>query len=74
MSFDNKDYPNRKDNRRHYKFDYAKSVDATCRNHGSCNHCEGNRLIKNIKSELIAKSELANFKKEDTMDEGIGGA
>ena len=69
MSFDNKQYPNRKDNRRVYKFDTAKRVDRTCRNHGSCNYCEGNRLTKTIKTEMIAKSELANF----DLNEGIGG-
>lgn len=25
---------------------YAKSVDRTCRNHGSCSWCEGNRTYK----------------------------
>lgn len=28
---------------------YPKSVDATCRNHGGCPHCEGNRTYKNRK-------------------------
>lgn len=75
MSFDNKDYPNRKDNRRHYKYEASKSCSRGCRNNGSCNYCEGSRLIKNTKNALIAKSELASFimNKEDLM-EGIGGA
>lgn len=75
MSFDNKDYPNRKDNRRHYKYDYAKRVSGSCRNHGGDYYCEGNRLIKTIKTDLIAKNELASFDLEETLSmDGIGGA
>ena len=29
-----------------YKKNYAKSVDHTCRNHGTCPWCKGNRLHK----------------------------
>jgi hypothetical protein len=73
MSFDNKHYPNRKDNRRVYKYEYSKSVDRTCRNHGSCGHCENNRTINARKTKLIAKNELANLGKEgDLYLEGIG--
>ena len=32
----------------------AKAIDATCRNHGSCKWCEGNRTHKNDKRELAA--------------------
>lgn len=75
MSFDNNYYPNRKDNRRHYNFDASKDCSRGCRNHGSCNYCEGNRLIKTIKTELIAKHELADLElNEETDMEGIGGA
>lgn len=76
MSFDNKHYPNRKDNRRTYKYDYAKSVDRSCRNHGGEPHCESNRLIKTIKNNLIAENELAtyNMPGKDPEMEGIGGA
>ncbi len=75
MSFDNNYYPNRKDNRRTYKYDTAKSVDRSCRNHGGDPYSEGNRLIKTIKTELIAKNELATFDlNEDVLMEGIGGA
>lgn len=75
MSFDNKDYPNRKDNRRHYKYDFAKQVSKSCRNHGGDPHSEGNRLRRARKNDLIAKQELAslNLEKEPDM-EGIGGA
>jgi hypothetical protein len=27
----------------------AKAIDGNCRNHGSCNHCKGNRLHKHEK-------------------------
>ena len=27
----------------------SKSIDRTCRNHGDCGVCKGNRLYKNIK-------------------------
>ena len=30
-----------------YKSNYCKSVDSTCRNHGSCPWCLGNRTYKN---------------------------
>jgi hypothetical protein len=73
MSFDNKHYPNRKDNRRVYTHEVSKSVDRTCRNHGSCKYCKGNRIISALKNELIAKNELANLGKEgDLYLEGIG--
>ena len=36
----------------------AKAIDATCRNHGSCKWCEGNRTHKNDKRELAAEQEL----------------
>lgn len=36
-----------KEKRKPYKG--AKSVDAQCRNHGSCSHCMSNRTYKNMK-------------------------
>lgn len=36
-----------KEHRKPYKG--AKATDRTCRNHGTCKHCENNRLYKNIK-------------------------
>lgn len=56
MSFD-KEYENRKDRRR--KYYGAKAVCRSCRNHGSCDYCEGNRLYKRRKAELNIK-ELKN--------------
>jgi hypothetical protein len=29
----------------------AKAIDRSCRNHGSCPYCQGNRLYKNKKRE-----------------------
>lgn len=36
-----------KEHRRQYRG--AKAVDMTCRNHGSCGWCLGNRMYKNLK-------------------------
>jgi len=35
----------------------GKAVDATCRNHGSCPHCKGNRLYKNKKRGVKEEDE-----------------
>ena len=32
----------------------AKAVDSTCRNHGSCSWCKGNRTHKNDKRQVAA--------------------
>lgn len=39
----------------------AKAVDCTCRNHGSCEWCKGNRLYKNNKKELKNEQELKEY-------------
>lgn len=41
----------------------AKAIDATCRNHGSCEWCHGNRTHKNDKRELAAEQELREYDK-----------
>ena len=41
----------------------AKAIDATCRNHGSCEWCHGNRTHKNDKPELAAEQELREYVK-----------
>ena len=41
----------------------AKAIDATCRNHGSCGWCRGNRTHKNDKRELAAEQELNEYGK-----------
>lgn len=37
----------------------AKAVDKTCRNHGSCPYCKGNRLHNSKKRILAAKDKIA---------------
>lgn len=88
MSFDNKQYPNRKDHRSNYEYDAAKRCDRTCRNHGTCPYCKENRMLKETRNKLIAKYELADIGKDGDLSgdvrgianegwdgrEGIGGA
>ena len=42
------------------KYDFAKYVDKTCRNHGSCPWCKGNRLYnyrKNLEKAIDKEKE-----------------
>ena len=39
----------------------AKAVDSTCRNHGSCPWCLGNRLNKYKQMDKLSKKEIADF-------------
>ena len=39
----------------------AKAVDSTCRNHGSCSWCQGNRIHKHEKRELAMEQRLKEF-------------
>lgn len=41
----------------------AKDIDATCRNHGGCEWCHGNRTHKNDKRELAVEQELREYVK-----------
>ena len=43
----------------------AQAVDATCRNHGSCQWCEGNRTYKFRKKEIQLESELEEYSEEE---------
>ena len=52
MSLD-KAIKHKKEHRKPYR--KAKAVDATCRNHGSCKWCEGNRTYKNRKRLMMMK-------------------
>lgn len=36
----------------------AKAIDCTCRNHGSCAWCQGNRTYKNDRRELAADQQI----------------
>lgn len=58
MSFD-KSIQSGKEHRNPYRG--AKAVDATCRNHRSCEWCHGNRTHKNDKRELAAEQELSEY-------------
>lgn len=54
MSFD-VEHINRKDHRKPYFG--SKQFDTSCRNHGSCDYCKGNRTHKNAK-----RKEATNWK------------
>ncbi len=49
-----------KEKRRQYR--KSKAFDKTCRNHGSCSYCEGNRGYKNKIREMSADEELKEWK------------
>lgn len=52
-------------NKEHRKKYYgAKSVDSTCRNHGSCPWCKENRAYKNKKLKEKEKYDLKDSDKE----------
>lgn len=40
---------------------YCKAIDKTCRNHGGCPWCEGNRLNKYRNLDKISKKEIKDF-------------
>lgn len=46
----------------------AKAIDPTCRNHGSCGICEGNRLYQATKAEKSMNDKLREY--EDNENEG----
>lgn len=58
MSLD-KSITNGKEHRNPYRG--AKAIGNTCRNHGSCEWCKGNRTHKNDKSELKCEQELKGY-------------
>lgn len=58
MSLD-KSIQSGKEHRKSYRG--AKSIDRTCRNHGSCEWCHGNRTHKNDKRALAAEQELREY-------------
>jgi len=66
MSFD-KSYPNRKDRRKPFRG--AKSFDASCRCHGGCSYCLGNRLHSTNKRRKIADQEIKRVKKNGYKEE-----
>lgn len=60
-------YRTRKDRR--HKLTGAKSIDSSCRNHGSCPCCLSNRTLKNKKREAL----LIAIMQEDEKD-GLYGS
>lgn len=42
----------------------AKAIDRTCRNHGSCGWCKGDRTHNHDKMELRQVQELEEYKRE----------
>lgn len=58
MPFDNY-YANRKDWRRPYR--KSKAFDRSCRNHGSCAWCEGNRLYSYWKRSWLAEQQVIEW-------------
>lgn len=55
----NKAIKHKKERRRPYRG--AKAVDSTCRNHGSCDWCKGNRIHRNEKKALGQELELKEY-------------
>ena len=52
--------------REHRKIYYgSKAFDPSCRNHGGCNWCLGNRQHKYLKKEQKYDDELKNYLKGD---------
>lgn len=39
----------------------AKAIDRTCRNHGSCGWCRGNRLYQQNKMEKASRQQMKEF-------------
>ena len=49
----------------------AKSVDKTCRNHGSCAWCEENRMKKTIVREMAVEERIREFEEEVDDDDQV---
>lgn len=64
MSFD-KTYPNRKDWRRPYRG--SKRFDRTCRNHGGCGICEGNRTYTTRRGLEATDQQLKGLVEADNL-------
>lgn len=73
MSFDNKQYPNRKDHRSNYEYSTAERVSKSCRSHGGDPISEGNRMFKETRNKLIAKYELADLGKDGDLSGDVRG-
>jgi len=60
MSFDDKDYPNRKDWRKPY-FRGAR-YHRSCRPNGGCGYCAGNRLHGEKKRKFTAEEKIKDWR------------
>ena len=54
-----------KEHRDNYKYNFAKRVDRSCRNHGSCIYCEGNRRYRERRLKIDKKYLKEILTKED---------
>jgi hypothetical protein len=61
MSLD-KSIESGKEKRKPYR--KSKAIDRTCRNHGSCPWCEGNRLHNSKSKKEQADDQIEEYKKE----------
>ena len=61
----------RKEKRKPYRG--SKRVDRTCRNHGSCPHCEGNRTIQSKRELEDVTEQEDEFRKRECADEMVSG-
>lgn len=46
---------------------YCKAVDKSCRNHGGCPWCEGNRINKNKAKDKNARTQILKYKKGEYL-------
>jgi len=68
MPFDNL-YLNRKDHRTRYHTRDSRSIDRTCRNHGSCGWCTKKRLYRRIKEYQAALSQQTEYENYEEIIE-----
>lgn len=43
----------------------SRRFDRSCRNHGSCGYCFGNRMHNHHKKEMAARHELEEYQQEE---------
>lgn len=60
MSFDKK-YKNRKDYKRNKNYHDSRDIDITCRCHGGCPYCEGNRFNKEKENIRVAEEKIEEY-------------
>lgn len=68
MSLDEAIYSNKKFRKLYRK---SKAFDKTCRNHGDCSLCEGNRTHRNKVREEEAEDQMKNWKKINWSQEYV---